>query len=232
MAARRIYERGEERAVEDAAQKLIEQLHAVREHFEALDRLLQAIDVRHSQFVDSAVRAIELQLAASTTTSGQLHAILSHLLDEEKSVDDDTLDRVMRSLLNLFEVGFIDQHSLMTPARAPVPFEPEVADLHAPTLAEAETERLKTLEHLLRAWGRERVRRFALELLGERDSLMSDEIPLSGPEDLPLLIYLRAYGDGSLGYFADDEGGDAWTERAGIGFRAFRLRKNKEATKG
>lgn len=227
MAARRIYERGEERTVEDAAQKLIEQLRAVRENFEALDRLLQAIDVRHSQFVDSAVRAIELQLAASTSTSGQLHAILSLLLNEEKSVDDDPLNCTMHSLLNLFEVGFIDQNSLMTPARAPIPFEPEVANLPALSLDEVETERLKTLEHLLRAWGRARVRRYALELLSERDSLMSDEIPLSGPEDLPFVIYLRAYGDGSLGYFADDIEDGAWTERAGIGFRAFTLRKSK-----
>jgi hypothetical protein len=72
---------------------------------------------------------------------------------------------------------------------------------------------------------RERVRRFALSLLRDRDSVTGAEIPLGGPEDLPLLIYLRAYGDGSLGYLAEEPPRAAWLERDGIGFRDFTIRR-------
>src|SRR5690606_5043334 len=67
--------------VEAAASRLLEQIRDIRSQFEQLDHQLQAIDVRHSQFIDSAVRAVELRLTANTTTSGQLHAILTHMLE-------------------------------------------------------------------------------------------------------------------------------------------------------
>ena len=88
-AARRLFERGEEPGIEDASAKLLERIREIRTQFEALDRILQAIDTRHSQFVDSAVRNIELQLAASTTTSGQLHSVLGYLLSENQSAETD-----------------------------------------------------------------------------------------------------------------------------------------------
>ncbi|NTV64918.1 MAG: hypothetical protein HGA65_15520, partial [Oscillochloris sp.] len=47
-------------SVEAAAERAITQIREIREQFELLDRLLQAIDDRHSQFVDSAVRTVEL----------------------------------------------------------------------------------------------------------------------------------------------------------------------------
>lgn len=227
-AARRMFERGEESSIEDASRALLERVREVREQFEALDRLLQAIDTRHSQFVDSAVRAIELQLAASTTTSGQLHAVLSYLLNEEAARGDEEFERVTWPLLSLFEIGFAGPESLAAPARAPVLFEPDVAEISTPSAEEEETERLKTLQHLLRAVSPERVRRYALSLLADRDSVTGGEIPLGGPEDLPILIYLRAYGDGSLGYIADELADAAWLQRNGVGFRDFTLRRAEE----
>lgn len=227
-AARRMFERREEPSIEDAARALAERVREVREHFEALDRLLQVIDTRHSQFVDSAVRAIELQLAASTTSSGQLHAVLSHILDEEAARGDDEFERVTAPLVSLFEIGFTDGGSLAPPSRAPVPFEPEVEEVPALSAAEEEAERDKTLQHLLRAVTRGRVRRFAHSLLAGREFVTGAEIPLDGPEDLPLLIYLRAYGDGSLGYIAEEPPRAAWLEREGIGFRDFMIRKKND----
>ena len=95
-----------------------------------------------------------------------------------------------------------------------------------PSEQELEREREKTLGQLLRAISRDRVRRFADELLLSGPQIEGGQIPVSGPEDLPLLIYLRAYGDGSLGYVVEEIEDGAWIEREGVGFRDFVLRKS------
>jgi hypothetical protein len=74
-----------------------------------------------------------------------------------------------------------------------------------------------------RAISRERVRRYAATLLQGRAEMPAADIPLNGPDDLPLLIYLRSYGDGSLGYRIEEQ--PDWIERAGVGFRSFVLRR-------
>lgn len=76
-----------------------------------------------------------------------------------------------------------------------------------------------------RAVSRERVRRYAASLLRDRDELPAAQLPLTGPDDLPLLIYLRTYGDGSLGYQIEEQPDGDWIERAGVGFRSFVLRR-------
>jgi hypothetical protein len=41
-----------------------------------------------------------------------------------------------------------------------------------------------------------------------------------------MLIYLRLYGeDGSLGYTVEELADAPWIERAGVGFRDFRIRR-------
>lgn len=220
--ARLLRATGGDDSVESAAARLLDQMREVREQFEGLDRLLQLIDVRHSQFVDSAVRTVELQLAASTTTSGQLHAILTALLTRD--ADQPRID-LPHELISLYSLGLLDAESLAPPARAAAPFVPETTPMAGPSPDELEAARARTLHQLTRAISRERVRRFAADLLDGRDQLAAAEIPLSGPEDLPLLIYLRNYGDGSLGYTVENSGDAAWIERDGVGFRDFVLHR-------
>jgi hypothetical protein len=225
IAARRLYERGEATSIDLAAHRLIEQARQIREQFQELDRLLSAIQTRHSQFVDSAVRAVELQLASQTTTSGQLHAILKGLLQERTLQTNGA-----QSLVHLFALGWLDSESLATPARAPTPFIAEA--IAAPLLSDEQVEALQadTLRQLQRAVSRERVRHFVRALFTQRDEIVSDEIPLSGAEDLPLLIYLREYGDGSLGYRFESDADAEWSERNGIGFRKFVLKRFSDST--
>ena len=78
-----------------------------------------------------------------------------------------------------------------------------------------------------RAISRDRVRRFAAELLRRGGEVRGGEIHLEGPDDLPLLIYLRNYGDGSLGYRVEETENAEWIERDGVGFRDFVIRKSE-----
>lgn len=220
--ARLLRTAGDEATVEAAATRLLDQTREVREQFESLDRLLQLIDIRHSQFVDSAVRTVELQLAASTTTSGQLHAVLGALLAEDAPAQ---MRPEAEQLVSLYSLGLVDEQSLAPPGRAATAFVPEAAataQLSEPELAAA---RARTLQQLTRAIGRDRVRHYAEALLAGRDQLRAAEIELSGAEELPMMIYLRNYGDGSLGYVIEELADAPWVERDGVGFRDFVLRR-------
>jgi|HigsolmetaAR201D_1030396.scaffolds.fasta_scaffold08228_3 hypothetical protein len=206
--------------VEAAASRLLEQIRDIRSQFEQLDHQLQAIDVRHSQFIDSAVRAVELRLTANTTTSGQLHAILTHMLETY----DHAFEQEVSEMIDLYALSLLDQESLSAPSRSPTPFvaEPvEIVELTPEQIAAAQNQ---TLAQLNRSISRERVRRFAAELLGDREQVQVSSVWRGGPENLPLLIYLRYYGDGSLGYRAEEIEG-TWIEQDGIGFRDLMVRK-------
>lgn len=209
-------------SIEAAASRLLDQTREVREQFEGLDRLLQLIDTRHSQFVDSAVRTVELQLAASTTTSGQLHAVLSALLAENAPAE---LAPAAEGLVSLYSMGLVDEQSLAPPGRAPTAFVPEPSATARLSEAELDAARARTLRQLTRAIGRDRVRRYAEALLEGRERLRAGEIALASVDELPLVIYLRQYGDGSLGYVAEEVEGAPWIERDGVGFRDFVVRR-------
>ena len=221
--ARRMRASGEAPTVESAASALLDQIHEIHQHFEDLDRLIESIDIRHSQFVDSAVRTVELQLSATTTTSGQLHDLLDRALHGDGARDSKDDAPATDDVIALFDLEVVDAESLAPPARAATPFVPEMiatTTLSADQIAEAHR---RTRQQLGRTIGRERVRRFAQDLLRDRDNVRAADIPLAGPDDLPLLIYLRCYGDGSLGYHVEEHAG-TWVEHDGVGFRDFTVR--------
>ncbi|HEY0734840.1 MAG TPA: Wadjet anti-phage system protein JetA family protein [Herpetosiphonaceae bacterium] len=224
--AQRLFQSQDAPTIEAAAIRARDQLRDIQEQFDSLDRFLQAIDTRHSQFVDSAVRNVELRLTASSTTSGQLHTILERLLTDP-DLSGRELPGEFGNLIDLFKLELVDAESLMPPSQAAVPFEPQPVVL--PVLSEAEiaAAQTATLRQLNRAISRERVRRFAFDLLGDRESLRGAEITLDDPGDLPLLIYLRVYGDGSLGYRVEEAPDAGWIVYQQVGFRDFLLLRER-----
>jgi len=116
--ARRMRASGEAPTVESAASALLDQIHDIHQHFEDLDRLIESIDIRHSQFVDSAVRTVELQLSGATTTSGQLHDLLDRTLHGEMARDIEDDEPPNDDVIVLFELELTSAESLAPPARA------------------------------------------------------------------------------------------------------------------
>jgi hypothetical protein len=78
---------------------------------------------------------------------------------------------------------------------------------------------------LQRAIGRRRVQAFVEAVLGERSAMRASEIPDLQPELLPLLIYTRRYGDGSLGYAVEELAERPWIMRDDVGFHDFVIRR-------
>ena len=205
-AAQRLQARGDAPSVADALARLLEQTRAIRDQFEMLDALLELIDTRHSQFVDAAVRTVELQLMAQSTTSGQLHSILKLLLTNPTS--EETFRTLTPPLVNLYELALVDSQSPAPPARAPTPFVPTIEAVEPLTPEELVATQLETLAQPARVISRDHVRKFVQEFLAGQHERRGAELNLERANDLPLLIYLRAYGNGGLGYVveADDNG--------------------------
>lgn len=221
--AQQAYSVGQASSIEEASQQLLSQIRDIREQFDALDYLLETIDHRHSQFVDAAVRTIELRLNANTTTSGQLDSLVRKLLGG----DDQLLEEVSNQI-ELYALSLLDNQSLSAPASASKAF--EIVEEASSELSEAEiaAAQAQTLAQLNRSVSRERVRRFAAQLLAEQAKVRISTVVKLENDMLPLLIYLRQYGDGSLGYKLQEDQEAAWVEAEGIGFRDFSISRVDE----
>jgi|GEM_PF-774969 len=219
-----------------SVQRIPEQIENIQAQFDTLDTLLDIIDARHSQFFDSAVRSIEHRLSANTSTSGHLRTILEHLLATQQATSvtaqsAHSLEQVdADALVHLYSLALLDEKSLMSPRKTPEPFIPDPDVSSELSEQEKRAAQEQTLAQLSRALSRERVRMYANTLLADCDKRRMGDIALNGPDDLPMLIYLRLYGqDGSLGYLSEELVDAPWIERAGIGFRDFLIRRVKEA---
>src|SRR5262249_17966932 len=107
--------------------------------------------------------------------------------------------------------------------RAGQPFEADESAQAGPSPEEVESARDEVLFQLSHAISPSRVRHFAGDLLNGRGHLRAAEIPLGESHDLPLLMYLRAYGDGSLGYRVEEL--SDWVQTGKYAFRDFRLHR-------
>lgn len=222
--AARLYSRQEKGISEQEAQgKIHEMLMGLSENVERMDTLLETIDTRHGQFVDAAVRAIERKLQANATTSGQTYAILKHLLTSSESIDLESMP------VELLCLRLIDSQSPFKPRAPAEAFISE--DKPRPTLSKEAKSRARegTLKQMLRSLSQERIRAFASELLSRKNPILASEISIHGPDDLPMLIYLRSYGDGRLGYRATMMEPKVWVEMCDVGFNDFIIERVRDA---
>jgi len=204
-------------------QHLLDDLEYIHEQFDQLENLLQAIDLRHSQFFDAAVRSIQLKLSAGTRTSGHLFTILQTIMEAK---DDEQQPVDLARLITLHSLELLDERSLMAPRKVSETFSAPQDESLPPSEEELEKARLATLERLRRTISHERIRQFAAEILGDRMQRRVGELDFNGPDDLPMLIYLRQYGkSGTLGYCSVEIPDAPWIEQAGIGFRDFLIKR-------
>lgn len=188
------------------------QARLVRENFQSLDRLLAGIVARQSQ---------TLRRAPDDALGNKLSALITYLL----SADPDTFTKISAPLINLFDGG--DADTVTRPAES-VPnvyagaFVVDSAIPTAPTAVQIETARRETARQINRPINRERVSRLAQTLLLDKSEVSAADVAQSGAADLSLLLQLRLYGDGLLGYRVED---GAWVEVNGLSFRDFIMRR-------
>ncbi len=202
-----------------AQQMLRDQLHRIREDFTDLDERLANLDRRHEQFISAVARTIRLRLAAHTTLSGKLNELLLAAI-AQPALQAEILERAQ-----VFALELLESRSPASPTRAGPPFDPRPDDQPEPTAAEIEAARTATHREMERAITRTRIRALAQTWLADQPRRAATDLPLSQPDDLPLLMYVRTYGDGSLGYSVEE--GNEWVEHGKFAFRQFYLVKTE-----
>jgi len=218
-AAHQLVDRRQAPDLEAARQTLRDQLFRIRDNFIELDLRLTNLDGRHEQFISAVSRTIRLRLAAQTTLSGKLNELILTAIAHNELLE------AVGQRLNIFALELLDSRSPAAPTQAGQPFEPQADDTPEPTAEEITAARVGTQREMERAITRNKIRTLAEQWLAEQPRRAASQLPLSQPDDLPLLIYVRAYGDGSLGY--EIEEGNEWVEQGGFVFRQFHLVKRE-----
>lgn len=208
-------------SVDEGQLKLQEAIGTIHERMDALDGLLSAVDDRNRQFHDAAIRKVELTMNAGSSTSGQLHQILVAFTSGQADPAD------YPTLVDRFSLELMGPGSLATPAREARAFAPAPPERHEPDPVAIEEARERSTRQIRLAlrFSRQKVQEYALRALGNRPAMRASELPLTGPDDLPMLIYLRRYGDGSLGYRVDRKTRGAWIVMDGVGFEDFTIER-------
>ena len=239
---------------EVARARLLTCLSNCAESLVTLDALIGSIDHRHGLFVDAAVRTLERKILGQSTVSGVLSGSLKALINgvgsligsdvgdtqegeegsnEIEKQQDLLLQNALSSCIELTAVQHLSSESLSKPRRPTVHFEVSKDTTRSLTKKQVAAAKAKTILALDRNLGKERIKKIADVLLDLRDPTLASEIQVKGPEDLALLVYLRAYGTGELDYVASTVEPKTWIHKCDIGFFDFEIRRisSQEASK-
>jgi hypothetical protein len=143
--------------------------------------------------------------------------------NEESQISDLNILSRLNDLIDIFEMSFVDSLSQATPRKAAQKFAAKESKPRAPLKKDLAAARARNLDRMMKAMSPERVSEYAKKLLALKDPLLASEIPLSGPQELPFLIYLRIYGNGRHGFFARTKKPTEWIRVHNVGFREFTL---------
>ncbi len=136
--------------------------------------------------------------------SGRLLTILATFLHGNGKTPAESFLEDIHLSVNLFTFSTLDDHSLATPREAPQSFSAAPSlplERVEPRDPKATNHDLLKQIQVAHGASRPQIRQFATYLLREKEELYASEIPISEPNrDIPRLMLLWAYGDGSLGY--------------------------------
>lgn len=210
----------------------------IRDQFEILHTYLDTLEALDSRYTNTVTQAIQRDIYARSTISGRLRMLLQKQLHSEVIGADDDIPDEISQLIDLFQVVSIDTRSLSTPKASPQPFiteaippteriEPQEQDIAAhPELLD----QMRIAHHA----SRPQIQQFVLRLLQEQSELHAEDIPITDiATDMPRLMLIWAYGDGSLGYYVQELPSARWIEfpASGLGLRDFLICKGQMQTR-
>jgi len=183
---------------EDIAEdKADEQIRAallfIEEAYRSLDDTLYQIDLRHNQYI----RASFDRARYLGQYSQGLDAKLGHILEwvaRDRSAD-------LTASFNLFAVSHLTEASLFPPRKKRPPLVPETATEAFIPAELRQRQKEISLTRINNAITREKVSRFIIERMGDRDSINMADLSPNSIEDMMHIAYAYLYGsDGKSGY--------------------------------
>jgi hypothetical protein len=206
-------QRGLERQPARAA--VIDDLHAIRAHFDLIPDLVAEIDARNARFSGVALRKLRYLLRQDRRTETQLEYIVGALARGE--APDLEFDVYRCELL---ADGFLYEPPKKRPKTPP-----QVLS----TAARGDREKLyrEAASRVQRLAARRRIEQFVRQFLGERNSASLEELELKDDASYVRLLYLVGYGlEGSSSFHFDPEG--SRLQQGPYGFPAGRVRRGRK----
>jgi hypothetical protein len=169
--------------LEEAKQRLEDDLQLMRSQFETLPEIADDLDRRNARFSGVALRKLMYLLRQDRRTEAQLQYLVDHLaIGEEISIEFD-----------VFKCALLGEGFLYTPRKKRAAAERVALERHADG-GDPELLREQAAQRVRRVFGRKKMEERIAELLAERDSVHTEDLPLESDEDYVGAMYTAAYG--------------------------------------
>ena len=183
---------------EEAEDFVLEYLHEVIDAFRRMDEILNEINKKNTRYQRAAINRARFLLSSSEDIRGQLKEILSFMnermkessMDQNSIYDLEELDR----LIKIFYWDYLDTDSLYAPVEGKKEFIPQEIQMIVPDEAAREKKRKNMIQKLERTLSPEKIVSYVQEQLGDRESMLASELPLSEGDTFIRMIYIRLYG--------------------------------------
>lgn len=183
---------------EDAREYVFDRLHSVIHSFNRLDDLVEEISRKSAGYQKAAVERAKFLLTSEEDVRGQLKELLMGLNDiaVEQSLDFNSIYEFefLDQMIRLSSVAVLDAESFYQPREGKREFVPEhilVKEIDEKLKEEKKRKLEEKLEKVLSA---DKIERYVLEQLGEREKIKASQMPLDTEEDFVKMIYVLLYG--------------------------------------
>jgi hypothetical protein len=216
-----------EEEAKDTARTIV---HDVISAFRQMDDIIDQINTKNTRYQKAAVGRARFLLSSSDDVRGQLKNIICTLNDafnEDGYTDYNMIYELAEtdSLIRLFSWDYLDMDSLYMPRQGKSEFVPQEITPHTVSAVERQRRKAEFEAKLRNVLSAEKIEKYVMELLGERDALAASELPLDEGDTFIRLIYIRLYGNRKNMKYTVEPG--RITEKDGFRFRDFVIHRRK-----
>lgn len=183
---------------EEAEDFVLECLHEVIDAFRRMDEILNEINKKNTRYQRAAINRARFLLSSSEDIRGQLKEILSFMNERMKENNTDQISiyelEELDGLIKIFYWDYLDMDSLYAPVEGKKEFIPQEIQMIVPDEAAREKKRKNMIQKLERTLSPEKIVSYVQEQLGDRESMLASELPLSEGDTFIRMIYIRLYG--------------------------------------
>lgn len=183
----------EDISLEKAEELLRSALLYIEEAYRNLDDTLYQIDLRHHQYVRASFDRARYLGQYSQGLDKRLGQVLEWAAQNESAALDDAF--------SLIRISHVNEGSLLPPRKKRQPLEPEAPAVVVIPEELRQRQRDLNLTRMKQAITREKVTRYVLERMGDRQNIFMEELAPESAEDFIYLAFAYLYGsDGKSGY--------------------------------
>ena len=212
---------------EEARELVLELLHEVIDAFRSMDEILDEINKKNTRYQRAAINRARFLLSSSEDIRGQLKEIMTFMNEriQEQNLDYNAVYELEETdrLIKIFYWDYLDMDSLYAPVEGKKEFVPQETPLLIPDEASRDEKRRQMRLKLERTLSPEKITAYVKAQLGDRNSMLASELPLSEEDTFIKMIYIRLYGQRKrVGYRLEMKN---TVEKEGFRFRDFLILK-------